>query len=60
MKQTSLLLLSPEGDDESADIGDIRVIKVVKKSKLGLVAFGGIPFGAKEIREQWQKESQKC
>jgi hypothetical protein len=46
VKPNSLLLLDTEGKDVSIDIADIKVIRVVKKSKLllgagiGLVVFG--------------------
>jgi len=47
VKPNSLLLLDTEGKDVSIDIGDIKVIKIVKKSKallgagLGIVVGGG-------------------
>ncbi len=47
VKPNSLLLLSITGRDMSVDIADIRVIRVVKKSKallgsgIGLIIFGG-------------------
>jgi hypothetical protein len=47
VKPNSLLLLSITGRDMSVDIADIKVIRVVKKSKaylgagLGLIIFGG-------------------
>jgi len=45
VKPKSLLLLDTEGKDVSIDIADIKVVKVVKKSKAwkyGLVAAGGV------------------
>ena len=47
VKPNSLLLLNTEGKDVSIDIADIKVIRIVKKSKallgagLGLIIFGG-------------------
>ena len=47
VKPNSLLLLDTEGKDVSVDIGDIKVIRIVKKSKallgagLGLLIVGG-------------------
>jgi hypothetical protein len=47
VKLNSLLLLDTEGKDVSVDIGDIKVIRIVKKSKallgagLGLLIVGG-------------------
>jgi len=35
VKPSSLLLLDTEGKDVSIDIGDIKLIKIVKKSKVG-------------------------
>jgi hypothetical protein len=46
VKPNSLLLLDTEGKDESVDIADIKVIRIVKKSKAwkyGLV--GGVGIG---------------
>lgn len=48
VKPTSLLLLNKEGKDESIDIADIKVIRVINKSKIlsgagiGLLIGGGI------------------
>ncbi len=42
VKRTSLLLLNSDGKDESIDIEDIRVITIVKKSKVGKGALTGI------------------
>jgi len=49
VKPNSLLLLDTEGKDVSIDIGDIKVIRIVKKSKAGLIGsvagtLGGIIF----------------
>jgi len=47
VKPSSLLLLNTEGKDVSVDIRDIKVIRIVKKSKallgagLGLIILGG-------------------
>jgi len=47
VKPNSLLLLDTEGKDESVDIADIKIIRIVKKSKallgagLGLIILGG-------------------
>ena len=47
VKQTSLLLKDSEsGADVSVDISDIKVIKIVKKSKAGLGAGLGLLIGA--------------
>ena len=56
VKPNSLLLLDTEGKDVSVDIGDVRVIRIVKKSKvlqglgIGLLVGGGsgILLGATE------------
>ncbi len=45
VKRTSLLLLNTDGKDESIDIADIRVITIVKKSKVGKGALTGIYVG---------------
>ena len=45
VKQNSLLLLDTEGKDESIDIADIRVITIVKKSKVGKGALYGLLIG---------------
>ncbi len=45
VKPTSLLLLNTEGKDVSIDIGDIKVIRVVKKSKALLGAGIGVLIG---------------
>ncbi len=51
VKQNSLLLLDTEGKDVSVDIADIRIIRIVKKSKgartgfrigVGLALIGGV------------------
>jgi hypothetical protein len=48
VKPTSLLLLNTDGKDESVDIADIRIITIVKKSKVwkgaltGLLVAGGL------------------
>ncbi len=46
VKPNSLLLLDTEGKDVSVDIADIRVIRVVKRSKLLLGAGLGLLIGA--------------
>ncbi len=44
VKPNSLLLLNSEGKDVSVDIADIKVIRIVKKSKVGTgVGIGLIP-----------------
>ena len=46
VKPNSLLLLDTEGKDVSVDIGDIKVIRIVKKSKIGKGAlYGGLIGG---------------
>ncbi len=45
VKPNSLLLLNTEGKDESVDIADIKVIRIVKKSKAGKAALLGGLFG---------------
>ncbi len=45
VKPNSLLLLNTEGKDESIDIADIRVITIVKKSKVGEGALYGLLIG---------------
>ena len=45
VKPNSLLLLDTEGKDESIDIADIRVITIVKKSKVGKGALYGLLIG---------------
>jgi len=45
VKQNSLLLLDTEGKDVSIDIADIKVIRIVKKSKFLLGAGLGILIG---------------
>ena len=45
VKPNSLLLLNTEGKDESIDIADIRVITIVKKSKVGKGALYGLLIG---------------
>ena len=43
VKPNSLLLLDTEGKDESIDIADIRIIRIVKKGALyGLLVGGGL------------------
>jgi hypothetical protein len=46
VKPNSLLLLATEGKDVSVDIADIKVIKIVKKSKFWKGAALGITAGA--------------
>ena len=50
VKPSSLLILNPEGKDVSVDIADIKVIKVMKKSKTswgaGLGVLVGVGAGA--------------
>ena len=46
VKPNSLLLLDTEGKDVSVDIGDIRVITIVKKSQVVWGALGGLLGGA--------------
>jgi len=45
VKPNSLLLLDTEGKDVSVDIGDIRIIRRVKKSKSGTGFFFGLLIG---------------
>ncbi len=45
VKPNSLLLLDAEGKDVSIDIADIRVITIVKKSKVGKGALYGLLIG---------------
>ena len=45
VKPNSLLLLDTEGKDVSVGIADIKVIRVVKKSKVGLGAGIGLLIG---------------
>ncbi len=45
VKPNSLLLLDTEGKDESIDIADIRIITIVKKSKVGKGALYGLLIG---------------
>ena len=45
VKPKSLLLLDTEGKDVSIDIADIKVIRVVKKSKLGKGLLYGLLIG---------------
>jgi len=45
VKPTSLLLLNTDGKDESVDIADIRIIRIVKKSKAGTGALYGLLVG---------------
>ncbi len=45
VKPNSLLLLDTEGKDVSVDIADIKVIRIVKKSKAGKAALLGGLFG---------------
>ena len=45
VKPNSLLLLNTEGKDESIDIADIKVITIVKKSKVGKGALYGLLIG---------------
>ena len=42
VKKTSLLLLNTDGKDESIDIADIMVIRIVKKSSAGKGALNGL------------------
>ncbi len=46
VKPNSLLLLDTEGKDVSIDITDIRVIRIMKKSKVGKGALYGCLIGA--------------
>ncbi len=46
VKPNSLLLLNTEGKDVSIDIADIKVIRIVKKSKVGKGALYGCLIGA--------------
>ena len=57
VKQNLLLLLDTEGKDESIDIADIRIIRIVKKSKAvkyGLLVGGGLGLigGISQIGEE--------
>jgi hypothetical protein len=57
VKQNSLLLLDTEGKDESIDIADIGIIRIVKKSKAlkyGLLVGGGLGLigGISQIGEE--------
>jgi len=45
VKENSLLLLNTEGKDVSIDIADIRVIRIVKKSKVWTGAGSGLLIG---------------
>ena len=45
VKPNSLLLLDTEGKGVSVDIGDIKVIRIVKKSKAGTGALIGLVVG---------------
>ena len=45
VKPNSLLLLDPEGKDVSVGIADIKVIRIVKKSKAGKGALYGLLIG---------------
>jgi len=65
VKPNSLLLLNTEGKDVSVDIADIRIIRVVKKSKfllgagLGILVGGGLatlialPLSARAEGWEW-------
>ena len=64
VKPNSLLLLDTEGKDVSVDIVDIKVIKIVKKSKVLLAAGLGFLIGAavgaaagSQLSEAWWWES---
>ncbi len=46
VKPNSLLLLNTDGKDESVDMADIKVIRIVKKSKALLAAGLGFLIGA--------------
>jgi len=45
VKPNSLLLLNTDGKDVSVDIGEIKIIKVVKKSEIGKGALWGLIIG---------------
>lgn len=46
VKPNSLLLLDTEGKDVSVDIANIKVIKIVKKSRVGAGTLAGLLWGA--------------
>lgn len=46
VKENSILLLNSEGADVSIDIGEVKVIKIVKKYKAGTGALIGLLVGA--------------
>ncbi len=60
VKPNSLLLLNTEGKDMSIDIADIKVIRIVKKSKallgagLGLIILGGGTASYIAIFGEWE------
>lgn len=65
VKQSSLLLLNTDGKDESINIADINVIKIVKKSKayeLGLGGFliGGVTRGVLHSAVRKEKEGEEA
>jgi hypothetical protein len=64
VKPNSLLLMNTDGKDVSVGIADIKVIRIVKKSKVGLGAGIGFLIGAavgtvagSQLSEAWWWES---
>ena len=53
VKPTSLLLLNSDGKDVSVDIADIKVIRVVKKSRVGTGALYGALIGGIVYAIEW-------